>query len=186
MEKRNTRNNLLIIVMLGLILVAGAVLACLLIFADRGPENGVDMIIRDNETVRQEQEAEKNGNGNSSGNSKDQPGGSDRPETVAPDNGEKAVAVVQVTSMVAKDGVFSASGMVNNTTRTDGQCTFGFYAPDGTLTKVDAESLANPTSIACATSSVPLNGKKGIWKVVLWYTSETMEGVSREEPYEVK
>lgn len=184
MQKKNNRSNLLIVSTLCFVLVAGAVLAWLLIFADREPVSETELIIRDDETVRIEQEEERLASGG--GDSKNQPGGSDRPEQGESSDGEKSKANAKVTNMTEKDGVLTARGMVSNTTNTDAICVFRFYFPNGDYVDVNSEPLGNPTSVTCSAVSVPINGRKGTWRVTLWYSSETMEGMSTEEPYEVK
>lgn len=186
MEKRKTKNNLLIIIMLGVILVAGVVLACLLIFADRGPINENELVIRDNETVRVEQEEEDAKNGGKTSDPKDQPGGSDRADIEEPADGEKIKAYVQLNNIQDRNGMLTARGSVTNVTSASGECAFRFVTPDGEAIEVKAEPLSNPTYITCSAASTQINGRKGTWKVSLWYGSDKAEGWSPEVLYEVK
>lgn len=97
----------------------------------------------------------------------------------------KATAQMSTSATVSGDMVYIRGG-IDNAVVSDGNCYAQLSGPNGESIRKDTTLLQNPSTTDCKTIAIEASSlSKGSWVTKLYYSSNTMEGVSDEASFEV-
>ncbi len=98
----------------------------------------------------------------------------------------KNIAKPAINFISEEDGKIAIGGEIPNINETSGTCTYVF-AKDGVEITSSTEILPNPSYISCKTARIDKSKfSAGKWQVKLKYKSETSEGESETQTFEIK
>lgn len=105
----------------------------------------------------------------------------DTPDPIKIDDQSKKGVVQLVAAANVSDGNVYIRGGVNNAVITGGSCYAVLTGPNNQTIKKDTTLLQNPHTTDCKTITMAASElSAGTWKVILYFTSDTLEGASNE------
>lgn len=111
----------------------------------------------------------------------------DIPAPVTTDDSTGKQLVQMVVSVNIANEVVYIRGGINNAVVTSGSCFAQLSGPSGESIKQDTVLLQNASTTDCKTISISSSSlSKGVWTVILKYTSNQMEGQSSEASFTIK
>lgn len=117
---------------------------------------------------------------------KQTPANTDLPPPVKTDPQTNKGAAQMVVSANVSNGTVYIRGGINNAVVSDGSCYALLTGPNGELVRKDTTLLQNPSTTDCKTIAISANElSRGGWSVKLYYSSNSMEGVSDAFPFQV-
>lgn len=186
-KSKNTKRKKLLLALVILVVVLAGAYAAYSLTLDQNNDSSQKEKTKKTQSKKSNAATSEESTPDSPTDSKNTATNTDRPAPVTTDDETGKKVVQMVASVDSSNNMIYIRGGINNSVEYNGSCFVSLRGPNGQIIRKETTLLQNAATTDCKTIQIDSNElSTGTWKFTLNFTSNTTEGSSSENSFEIK